>query len=140
MIKTILRRAGAGLLIAALAGLPLPAAAQSNAAAGTARKPALQPQGPAAKQKMPHPFHGRLAAVDKTARTIRVGKSIYQLTSETRITKGGKLATLDDAVVGEETAGYVKPTEEGKLAAASVRFGPKPDGARAQKRKDKTPE
>ena len=129
--------AGTGLLIAAIAGLPLQAAAQSTNKSGAARKPAKEQQASTTKKKAPHPFRGKLAAVDKTAKTIRVGKSIYQLTSETRITKGGKPATLDDAVVGEETAGYVKPNEAGEMAASSVRFGPKPDGISGQKPKEK---
>ena len=53
------------------------------------------------RQKAAHPFRGKLAAVDKTAKTIKVGKSIYQITSETRLLKGGKPATLGDGVVGE---------------------------------------
>jgi len=140
MIRSILRKAGLGLLIAAFAGLPLPAAAQSAAKSGAANNPAVQQKDPSAKKKkMPYPFHGRLAAVDKTAKTIRVGKSTYRLTSETRISKGGKPATLEDAVVGEETAGYVKPNEDGEMTASSVRFGPKPKATSPQKPKDQVP-
>jgi hypothetical protein len=72
------------------------------------------------------PFHGKLAAVDKVAKSIVVGKRTFQITSETKIKKAGKPATLDDAVVGETVSGYVKPTGEGKLAATTVNFGPKP--------------
>jgi hypothetical protein len=137
MLKSILRIAGAGLLIAAMAGLPLQAAAQGTNKSGATGNLAKEQKEVEVKKKAAHPFHGKLAAVDKTAKTIRVGKSIYQLTSETKITKGGKPATLDDAVVGEETAGYVKPTEDGEMAASSVRLGPKPDGTGGPKPKDK---
>ncbi len=139
MIRSILRKAGLGLLIAAVAGLPLPTGAQNAAKSGPANNSAVQPKDPPAKQKLPHPFHGRLAAVDKTAKTIRIGKSTYRLTAETRITKGGKPATLEDAVVGEETAGYVKPNENGEMTASSVRFGPKPNATSPQKPKDQVP-
>ena len=66
-------------------------------------------------------------------------QSIYQITSATKITKAGKPATLADGVVGEEVGGYVKPTDDGKMSASSVRFGPKPEGKDAEKNKEKTP-
>ncbi len=80
----------------------------------------------ASKPKSPHPFHGKLKAVDKEAKTIKLGNSTYYITAQTKITKGNKTATLDDGVVGEPVSGYVKPTEDGKMAASTVRFGPKP--------------
>ena len=60
--------------------------------------------------------------MDKTAKTIKVGESVYQITSETKITKDGKPATLEDGVVGEPVSGYAKPTEDGKMAATTVHF------------------
>src|ERR1700756_312715 len=48
------------------------------------------------------PFHGKLVAVDKVAKTITVGKRTFLITSETKIKKGGKPATLEGGVVGEE--------------------------------------
>jgi hypothetical protein len=85
--------------------------------------------------KSAHPFHGKLAAVDKTAKTITVGKSVYQITSETKIQKNGNPATLDDGAVGEEASGYVKPMEGGKMYASSLTFGPKVDSKGATKKK-----
>jgi hypothetical protein len=73
------------------------------------------------------PFHAKLAAVDKTARTITVGKRTFLITSETKFNKSGKPATLDDAVIGEPVSGYVKPNDQGKLVATKVNFGPKND-------------
>jgi hypothetical protein len=77
------------------------------------------------------PFHGKIAAVDKIAMTITLeGKEaqrVLQITSETRFTKDGKPATLDDAVVGEQIAGSYKKTDDGKMEALSVRLGPKPE-------------
>jgi len=83
------------------------------------------------------PFRGKLARVDKTAKTIIVGERAFQITWETRIMKAGKPATLDDAVVGEEVGGQYKKAEDGKLVAGMVRFGPKPEGASGGKKKDK---
>jgi len=138
MIKSILRISAVGLLAAAIAGLPLPAAAQSTNPPAAAKKSGADKKDAAAKKKGAHPFHGKLAAVDKTAKTIKVGESIYQITSETKIIKAGKPATLDDGVVGDEVGGYAKPTDDGKMAATSVRFGPKADDKGGQKKKDTT--
>jgi hypothetical protein len=136
MLKSILRMSAVGLLAAAIAGLPMQALAQSTNKPAT-KKPAKEQTD--AKKKAAHPFHGKLAAVDKTAKTIKVGESTYQITSETKIVKAGKPATLDDGVVGEDVGGYAKPAEDGKMAATSVRFGPKTDPTSTDKKKDKTP-
>jgi hypothetical protein len=73
------------------------------------------------------PFHAKLMAVDKAAKTITVGKRTFQITSETKFFKAGKSATIADGVVGEQVSGYVKPDSEGKLVATKVNFGPKPE-------------
>ncbi len=79
------------------------------------------------KKPIPGPFHGKLAALDRSAKTITVGKRTFQITADTKITRAGKPATLDAGVVGEEVSGYIKPTESGKLLATTVHFGPKTD-------------
>ena len=84
-------------------------------------------------QKLAHPFHGKLAAVDKVAKTITIGKSVYHVTSETKIKKGDKPAILEDGVVGEPVSGFAKPMEGGKMFASSVNFGPKAENANAKK-------
>ncbi len=125
MIKSVLRIGALSLLAAAIAGLPLQVWAQSTNPPAVTKKSAAVKKDSTAKKKTAHPFHGNLAAVDKTAKTIKVGESVYQIISETRIIKDGKPATLDDGVVGEPVSGYAKPTTDGKMAAASVRFGVK---------------
>lgn len=72
------------------------------------------------------PFHGKVAAVDTNAMTLAVGKRTFALTSETKITKDGKPATLADGVVGENVGGAYKKSEDGKLNAITVNFGTKP--------------
>ena len=72
------------------------------------------------------PFHGKLKAVDTVADTISVGTRTFQITSETIIMKNGKPATLADGVVGDETGGAYKKTDDGKLVVTKLRFGPKP--------------
>ena len=139
MMKSILKISAVSLLVAAIAGLPLQLSAQSTNKPAAAKKAGAEKKDGAAKKKAAHPFHGNLAAVDKSAKTITVGQSIYQITSDTKITKAGKPATLEDGVVGEEVGGYAKPTDDGKMAASSVRFGPKPEGAAGAKKKDTAP-
>jgi hypothetical protein len=132
MMKSILRVGAVGLLAAAMAGMPARVLAQSTNRAAAEKKATVPKKEAAEKKKSPHPFHGKLAGVDKTAKTILVGKSVYQITSGTKITKGGKPATLEEGVVGEIVTGYVKPTEDGKMAATTVRFGPKPEDKGAE--------
>jgi len=79
------------------------------------------------KKKDTAPFHGKISAVDMTAKTITVGERIFQVTSSTKIMKAGKPATLDEATVGEEVGGLYKKAEDGKLELLSLRLGPKPE-------------
>ena len=74
------------------------------------------------------PFHGKLAAVDKKDKTITVGERTFQITADSKLSKGGKPATLDDAVVGEEVGGNYQKGSDGKLKVGTVRFGPKHEG------------
>jgi len=71
------------------------------------------------------PFHGTVSARDANAMTLTVGKLTLQVTSETKITKDGKPATLADGVVGEPVRGYYKKDADGKLSATTVHFGSK---------------
>jgi hypothetical protein len=125
MIKSVLKIAGLSLLAAALAGMPAQLLAQSTNVPAADKKASVAKKEPASKKKGAHPFRGKLAAVDKVAKTIKVGESIYQITSTTKITKEGKPATLEEGVVGDPVSGYVKPTDDGKMAATTVHFGAK---------------
>ena len=137
MLRSILRIGAASLLAAAIAGMPLQLLAQSTNKPAATNKSTTVKKDSTAKKKSAHPFHGNLAAVDKTAKTIKLGESVYQITSETKITKGGNPATLDDGVVGEPVSGYVKPTDDGKMAATTVRFGAKVEDKGAAKKTSK---
>ena len=137
MMKSIVKIGALGLLTLALIAMPAQLLAQSTNSSSTAKKPAASKKETAAKQKAAHPFHGKLAAVDKSAKTIKVGESVYQITPETKITKDGKPAILDDGVVGEPVSGYVKPTQDGKMSTTSVRFGAKVDDKGSSKKKTK---
>src|SRR6185369_12223871 len=51
------------------------------------------------------PFHGKVASVDKTAKSIKVGERTFYVVGTTKVSKTGKPATLDDVTVGEEVRG-----------------------------------
>ena len=133
MIKRILKLSALCILAGAIASLPLQASAQTTNKADKKAAASKTDKKPAA-----HPFHGKLSAIDKTAKTITVGKTSYQISSETKITKDGKPAMLEDGVIGDEVGGYVKPNDAGVMVATSVRFGPKP-GAAGSTATDKKP-
>jgi hypothetical protein len=135
-MKSALSIAALGLLAAAIAGTPAQLLAQTTDNTAPAKKSAAAKKE-SKKAKAAHPFHGKLAAVDKVAKTIKVGESVYQITSETKISKDGKPATLEDGVVGEPVSGYVKPTEDGKMPATTVHFGAKGEEKGGSKKKEK---
>ena len=135
-MTSLLKLGAFGLLAAALAGSPAQLLAQTTNNPTATKKATVTKKDAATKSKAAHPFHGKLAAVDKIAKTIKVGESVYQITSETKITKDGKPATLEDGIVGEPVTGYVKPAEGGKMAATTVRFGAKADEKGGSKKKE----
>jgi hypothetical protein len=126
--KLVLRFGAACLVAFALCGAPGRLGAQTTNKPASTKKPATEAPDSSKSEKKPAagPFHGKLAAVDQTTKSISVGKRTFLITSETKIKKDGKPATLQDGVVGEEVSGYVKPNDAGKLVATTVNFGPKP--------------
>lgn len=87
------------------------------------------------------PYAGTVATVDKAAKTITIKKKeasrVFEITAETRISKSGKPATLDDAIIGEEAAAYGHE-QNGKHIAQSLRLGTKPEDPSSDKKKKKT--
>jgi hypothetical protein len=73
------------------------------------------------------PFHGKVAAIDKDARTLKVGERTFHATDSTKIVKVGKPAQLADAVVGDEVGGAYHLGEGGRMELMSLRIGPKAD-------------
>lgn len=119
------------IIAAALVAAPAVLRAEDKPAAPEASQSADH----AAKKKGVVPFHGKVAAVDTTAATVTVGKTTVNITSETKITKDGKPATLTDITVGEKIGGAYKKDEAGKMNAVSIRIGEKPakEGKKAKK-------
>jgi hypothetical protein len=126
MKKTILKLAVCSLLAAAVALAPTQGWAQEKKKDDAA----AEKKG---ERKGGNVFRGKIGAVDKAAKTLKVGERTFQITSETRIMKAGKPATLDDAVVGEEIGGTYKEAD-GKLNAVSLRLGPRPEGGGKKKK------
>ena len=101
-----------------------PAGVVPRGSAPTRRRHPTKPLRPSPRNNPP--FHGNLKAVDTSAKTLTVGTLTLQITSDTKITKDGKPATLADGVVGEPVSGAYTKTADGKLNAVVVHFGAKP--------------
>jgi hypothetical protein len=136
MLKSFFKFGAYCLLASAIATVPLQVLSQTTNKPPSEKKSSNQKKEATTKKKQGAPFHGALDSLDKVAKTITVGKRTFQITSETKIKKAGKPATLNDAVVGEDVGGYYHTGEDGKLNAVSVRFGPKPTAATDEKKKE----
>jgi hypothetical protein len=138
-MKPLFKLSILALLALSLDSVPDQVFAQNTDKPATEKKTAVGTNDASSSEKQPKagPFHGKLVAVDKIAKTITVGKRTFLVTSETKLKKAGKPATLDEGVVGDQVSGYVKPREDGKLVATTVNFGPKStSGESSEKKKD----
>lgn len=133
-----------------LAGAFLPGRAQTppppsdpNAAAPKTEPAAPDKKSKSAPEKKGHgmQFRGKIEAVDQVGKTVTVkGKDkahVLQITSQSKLSKEGKPATLADAVVGENVAGFARETAPEKFEAISIRFNTKAPG---QSKPRKSPE
>lgn len=134
MKRSLFQLSTAWLVSLVILALPLGSAAQ-NTNKPAADKKSAPSSADTEKTLKAGPFHGKLVALDRAAKTITVGKRTFQITSDTKLKKAGKPATLDAGVVGEVVSGYVKPSPDGKLVATTVNFGPKPPGEPGEKQK-----
>jgi hypothetical protein len=102
-----------GLLAVAMIAVPAQIMAQSTNA-------------PAPKKQRHPPIHGKVAALDATAKTIKVAETTYEVTADARITKDGAPAKLEDGAVGEDVS-IVFMEQDGKKVATRVYFGHRPE-------------
>jgi hypothetical protein len=130
MKKHILRIAVLSLLATAIAVAPTQTLAQENKEKSTAEKK------DAPKSERGIPFRGKVAALDKTVKTLTVGERVFHITADTKMRKDNKPATLDDVAVGDEIGGTYSKGDDGKLTAKSLRIGPKPEGATKKEKKE----
>jgi hypothetical protein len=128
-MKEVFPKSIASILCAAavfFAALSAQAQAQTN-------KPASDKKSASSssteKKQSAGPFHGKLAAVDKAAKTVTVGKRTFAVTPDTKIIKNDKPATLNDGIVDDVVSGYFKTGSDGKLMLTTLRFGPKTEAS-----------
>jgi hypothetical protein len=85
------------------------------------------------------PFRGKVSAVDKAGQTVSLkGKEksrTFQLTSESKITKDGNPADIDQINVGESVGGLARENAAGQKEVLTLNVGAKPAKARSEKRK-----
>ena len=129
MKKAILKITILSLFAAAFVAAPVAARAQvtTNATTATAT-------GKKARKTALLIFAGKVSAVDTNAMTLAVGKHVFEITSETKITKDGQPSALTDATVGETASGTYKKETDAKLSAVTLNFSTK---AAATKKKKK---
>ena len=127
-MKKLSRVLSIGLMAFAIAGLQLKLQAQETKASVATEK--------AAKADRALPFHGTLKAVDKAAGTVTVGNRMFTLAPDTKYLQG----TLDDAKLGEPVGGSYRKAEDGALRVNSIRFGPKPEKVKKEKKSKSTEE
>jgi len=110
----------------AIAPVAAPAAAPATTPPA-AQTPPVKKHTAAAPATSPStlPFHGAVTSVDTNAMTLTVGKHMFNMTSETTVTKDGKPAVLADGVAGEQVRGSYKKNAAGKLDAVTIHFGGK---------------
>ena len=138
-MKSFLRIGAFCLLAAAITGMPLQLLAQTTTnKTSTSTKTSTSGSSPETTRKKGKsiPFEGDISAVDKSAKTLKVGKRVFEITSDTKLFKNDKHASLDDAVVGEYVTGSYRKTSDDKLVAHNVYFGGK-NKDKADKKKDK---
>jgi hypothetical protein len=117
----------------ALAAL-IAAPSLTSAADAKAEKKGPAAEAPA-KKKGVLPLHGKVAAVDVNAGTITIGQMAINITSETKIHKDGKPATIADISVGDKVVGAYKKDDSGKMTATMIRVGDKPEEGPVKKKK-----
>lgn len=84
------------------------------------------------------PFHGKVSAVDAAGATLTLKELTLNVTSDTKITKDGKPATLADITVGAAVHGSYKKDEAGKANALTIAIGEKEKGkAKGEEKKKK---
>ncbi len=125
MSKLLKKSLLAALFALILSGVATNVRAADEKAPATTPAPEKKADGAEKKKKRDtYPFNGKLKSVDKTAMTFTLeGKEkdrVIAVTPNTKFTKDGKPAILDDGKVGEHTTGTVKKTADGKEEAVTV--------------------
>ena len=121
------------------ATLVAPARAQDTNQAPTSTKPAKPAPKKEAKALT---FTGKIGAMDKVAYTITLddkAKRVFQISSDTLISKDGKPAIMADGKVGDAVHGTYRKGDDGKLEALILNYGAKAEPAKPTAKPKKTP-
>lgn len=121
-----------GLIAATLIASPISLQAADKPAKPAASEAPIPPPPQIVRQ----PFRGKVESVDTAKMTLTVGSQVVHVTSETKISKAGKPATLSEIVVGDMVGGSAKKDEAGNLNAAIIRVGEIPKFPKQPKKAD----
>lgn len=96
---------------------------------------------PAAKSPRALPFHGKISAVDQTAKTFSIaGKEatrVFKIVEITVITKDGSPGTMADVAENQDVRGSYWKREDGSLEAKTVKLGQKTESEMGKPKKKK---
>ena len=127
------------IILVVLTALISSAPAGVGATEGSRDKSAQAPKSENKPKQMP--FRVKVSAVDKTTKVITLeGKEksrSFQVTSETKITKDGKPAVLDDVTAGESVGGRAKENAAGKWEILTLNIGKPEKAPHGQKKGEK---
>jgi hypothetical protein len=105
---------------------PTSTSAKDKKAPSPSPSPASSPQPSATMKKARAlPYHGKVVAVDTSARTFVVGKRTFTVTNNTQITKDNAPAALSDIMSGEMVGGSYWKKDDGTMEARTVKIGTK---------------
>ena len=130
MKKSIVHIALLGLVAAALVAVPATSRAEDKPKTDT----------PPAAKKAHAQFRGKVTAIDTAAMTLTVDTQVIYVTSETKITRNGKPATLSEITVGETATGSCKKDDAGKMDATTIHAGEAAPHKERKKATDKAPD
>jgi hypothetical protein len=136
--RTVIAASVAALVLSA----PLSSWAKENKSAPPAPVASVAPSSVSqTKSRRSIPYHGKISAVDQTAKTFSIPGlekiRVFTITDTTVITKDGNPGTLADVVEDEDVRGSYWKRADGSLEARSVKLGQKAEGESKSKKKKK---
>jgi hypothetical protein len=76
------------------------------------------------KEAKLEPFKGKVDAVSTADNNITVGGTVYQISTDTKLTKDGKTIMLADIKVGDQVHGLAAQSPDGKKQASKLMVVP----------------
>ena len=129
------------LIAASVAALVLNAALSSDAKEKKTASPSSTEASQIAKSPRAIPYHGKISAVDQTAKTFTIPgiekMRVFTITDATVITKDGNPATMADVTVDDDVRGSYWKRADGSLEAKSVKLGQKTEAETNKSKKKK---